>query len=122
MTLELRLIHPMAILRQLSLLSNSLKLAQPMRWWLTQFQLKLAISIPVTPLILAVGRRDRVTVESFQGGTAQNVTLGLVDAANATVAISGNVATQAIDDDTQRSATTMLTGSITVIQDLSILW
>ena len=59
-----------------------------------------------------VGRRDRVTVESFQGGTAQNVTLGLVDAANATLAISGNVAT-GLDDDTAISDNDA-TGSITV--------
>ena len=60
----------------------------------------------------ATGRRDRVTVESFQGGTTQNVTLGLVDAANATLAISGNVAT-GLNDDTAISNNDA-TGSITV--------
>ena len=44
----------------------------------------------------ATGRRDRVTIDAFQGGTsgtAQPVSLSLVDPANATLSITGNQAT-----------------------------
>ena len=61
------------------------------------------------------GRRDQVTVEAFQGGpngTAQSVALGLVDAVDATVSISGNVAT-GLNDDTAISSNDD-NGSITV--------
>ena len=48
------------------------------------------------------GRRDRVTVDAFAAGTAQSVDLALVDPANATLEIVGNVAT-ALDDDAATS-------------------
>ena len=48
------------------------------------------------------GRRDRVTVDAFAEGTAQTVDLALVDPANATLEIVGNVAT-ALDDDAATS-------------------
>ena len=52
-----------------------------------------------------VGRRDRVTVNAFQGGptgTSQSVNLAVVDPANTTLSVSGNVAT-ALDDDAAAS-------------------
>ena len=62
-----------------------------------------------------VGRRDRVTVNGFQGGTtgtSQPIDLALVNPTNATLDIVGNVAT-ALDDDLAASQNTD-TGSILV--------
>jgi len=60
-------------------------------------------SVPSDP---ATGRRDQVTVNAYQGGpggTNQPVSLSIIDPANATFALAGNVAT-ALNDDTAISS------------------
>jgi uncharacterized repeat protein (TIGR01451 family) len=64
------------------------------------------------PLNPTTGRRDRVTVTASEGGTDQPVALSLVDPANATLAVSGNVGT-ALNDPAAASANDD-NGSVTV--------
>ena len=80
------------------------------------------------PLNPATGRRDRVTIDAFQGGpggTAQPVTLSLVDPVNTTLAITGNVGTALNDpaaasfndDDGSLSFSTGPVDSFTIVYD-----